>query len=67
MEGLGTPRDNGKENGNYRDYWGYRGVLWGGNVGGYIGIRGVLWGGNVGGYTGIMEKNMEITGIIGVI
>ena len=63
---MGLYRDNGKENGNYRDYIGFR-VYWG-----YIGImekkmetttmglyrdyRVYYWG-----YIGIMENQMETT------
>ena len=43
--------DNGKENGNYKDYRAY------------IGIIGYMYRG----YMGIMEKKMETTRIIGVI
>ena len=41
--------NNGKENGNYRDYKAFIGV-----------IQGMYWG-----YIGMMEKNMEATGIMG--
>ena len=43
--------DDGKENGNYRNYRGYIGV-----------VLGFYWE-----YIGIMEKKMESIGIIGVI
>ena len=47
---MGLYWDNGKENGNYRDYKAFIGV-----------IQGMYWG-----YFGIMEKKMEtiITGYI---
>ena len=43
---MGLYRHNGKENGNYRDYWG--------NIGVIIGLH--YWG-----YIGIMEKKTEAT------
>ena len=48
---FGLFMDNGKENGNYRDYRGLYRELWG-----------IYWG-NI----WMMEKKMETTGIIGVI
>ena len=45
MRILGIYWDNGKENGNYRDYRGYIRV-----------ILGLYWG-----YIGIMENKMETT------
>ena len=48
---LGLYTDSGKENGNYRDYRDYVGVLWW-----------LFWG-----YIRIVEKKMETTGIIGII
>ena len=49
--------DNGKENGNYRDYRDYIGVIQGL-------CRGILYWGSIGVYwahIGIMENNMETT------
>ena len=48
---IGLYRDNGKENGNYRDYRDYVGY-----------ILGVILG-----CIGIMEKKMETTGTIGIM
>ena len=48
---LGLCWDNGKENGNYRDYRAFIGV-----------IQGMYWG-----YIGIMENKTETIGIIGVL
>ena len=54
---LGLYRDNRTENGNYRDYWGYIGIME--QKMETIGIIGV--------YTGKMEQKMENMGIIEVI
>ena len=37
LQGLGLYRDNGKENGNYRDYRGYIGII-GYSILGYVGV-----------------------------
>ena len=61
---LGIYRDNGKENGNYRDY---RGLYWG-----YTGMMeknmetiGIMWDYIHWGCIGIMEKKTETIGIMG--
>ena len=67
---MGSYRDNGKKEGNYRDYWGPIGILernW--RVWGLLGLytddekeNGDYW--DYWGYIKIMEKKTETIGII---